>query len=59
MPADRLLQSRLKEETIDIGDLSLCLALVINDANYPWLLLVPRAFARKTGAVCAKKAARR
>ncbi len=36
------LHSRLKEDTIDIGDLPLCRVLVIKDANYPWLLLVPR-----------------
>ncbi len=27
---------------INIGDLPLCRVLVIQDANYPWLLLVPR-----------------
>ena len=27
---------------MDIGDLPLCRVLVIKDANYPWLLLVPR-----------------
>src|ERR1700688_4798438 len=36
------LHSRLKEDTIDIGDLPLCRVLVIKDAHYPWLLLVPR-----------------
>src|SRR5260370_4375327 len=36
------LRSRLKEDTIDIGDLPLCRVLVIKDAHYPWLLLVPR-----------------
>jgi len=36
------LHSRLKEDTIDIGDLPLCKVLVIKDANYPWLMLVPR-----------------
>ena len=45
MPSDApawSLHSRLKEDTIDIGDLPLCRVLVIKDANYPWLLLVPR-----------------
>ena len=42
MPAAWSLHSRLKEDTIDIGDLPLCKVLVIKDANYPWLLLVPR-----------------
>src|SRR5271169_6271536 len=36
------LHSRLKEDTIDIGDLPLCRVLVIKDAHYPWLLLLPR-----------------
>src|ERR1700680_4308691 len=36
------LHSRLKEDTIDIGDLPLCRVLVIKDAHYPWLLLGPR-----------------
>lgn len=36
------LHSRLKEDTIDIGDLPLSKVLVIKDAHYPWLLLVPR-----------------
>jgi diadenosine tetraphosphate (Ap4A) HIT family hydrolase len=43
MPASAWsLHSRLKEDTIDIGDLPLSRVLVIKDANYPWLLLVPR-----------------
>ena len=36
------LHPKLKEDTIDIGDLPLCKVLVIKDAHYPWLLLVPR-----------------
>ena len=36
------LHSRLKEDTIDIDDLPLSKVLVIKDAHYPWLLLVPR-----------------
>src|ERR1700709_76848 len=36
------LHSQLKKDTIDIGDLPLCRVLVIKDAHYPWLLLVPR-----------------
>jgi len=45
MPSDApawSLHSRLRQDTIDIGDLPLCRVLVIKDANYPWLLLVPR-----------------
>ena len=36
------LHSQLKKDTIDIGDLPLCRVLVIKDAHFPWLLLVPR-----------------
>jgi diadenosine tetraphosphate (Ap4A) HIT family hydrolase len=36
------LHPQLKKDTIDIGDLPLSRVLVIKDANYPWLLLVPR-----------------
>ena len=40
------LHSQLERDTIDIGDLPLSRVFVIKDANYPWLLLVPR----RTGA---------
>ena len=36
------LHPQLTKDTIDIGDLPLCRVLVIRDANYPWLLVVPR-----------------
>ena len=36
------LNSRLEKDTINVGDLPLSRVLVIKDANYPWLLLVPR-----------------
>jgi diadenosine tetraphosphate (Ap4A) HIT family hydrolase len=36
------LYPQLEKDTINIGDLPLCRVLVIKDANYPWLLLVPR-----------------
>ena len=36
------LHPQLARDTIDIGDLPLSRVLVIDDANYPWLLLVPR-----------------
>src|SRR6478672_6464832 len=42
MPAAWSLHTQLAQDTIDIGDLPLCRVLVIKDANYPWLLLVPR-----------------
>jgi diadenosine tetraphosphate (Ap4A) HIT family hydrolase len=36
------LHPQLERDTFPIGDLPLSRVLVINDANYPWLLLVPR-----------------
>ena len=36
------LHPQLAKDTIDIGDLPLSRVLVIRDANYPWILLVPR-----------------
>ena len=39
---DWSLHPQLARDTTNIGDLPLSRALVINDANYPWLLLVPR-----------------
>jgi diadenosine tetraphosphate (Ap4A) HIT family hydrolase len=39
---DWSLHSQLQKDTIDIGDLPLSRVLVIKDAQYPWLLLVPR-----------------
>ena len=36
------LHPQLERDTIDIGDLPLSRVFVIKDANYPWLLLVPR-----------------
>jgi diadenosine tetraphosphate (Ap4A) HIT family hydrolase len=36
------LHPQLQQDTIDIGDLPLSKVLVIKDANYPWLMLVPR-----------------
>jgi len=48
MPSDAWsLHSQLQKDTIDIGDLPLSKVLVIKDAHYPWLLLVPR----RAGAV--------
>ena len=42
MPPAWSLHPQLEKDTINIGDLPLSRVLVINDANYPWLLLVPR-----------------
>ena len=36
------LHPQLARDTVNIGDLPLSRVLVINDANWPWLLLVPR-----------------
>ena len=36
------LDPQLARDTVALGDLPLSRVLVINDANYPWLLLVPR-----------------
>jgi diadenosine tetraphosphate (Ap4A) HIT family hydrolase len=36
------LDPRLERDTIALGDLPLSRALLMNDANYPWLILVPR-----------------
>jgi diadenosine tetraphosphate (Ap4A) HIT family hydrolase len=36
------LHEQLQQDTIDIGDLPLSRVLVIKDAHYPWLVLVPR-----------------
>ena len=41
-PSTWSLHAQLQKDTIDIGDLPLSRVLVIKDANYPWLLLVPR-----------------
>jgi diadenosine tetraphosphate (Ap4A) HIT family hydrolase len=36
------LDSRLDADTIPVGDLSLSTVLLLNDARFPWLVLVPR-----------------
>jgi diadenosine tetraphosphate (Ap4A) HIT family hydrolase len=36
------LHPQLAADTIPIGDLALARVLLANDANYPWLILVPR-----------------
>jgi diadenosine tetraphosphate (Ap4A) HIT family hydrolase len=36
------LDPQIERDTVSIGDMPLCRALLMNDANYPWLLLVPR-----------------
>jgi diadenosine tetraphosphate (Ap4A) HIT family hydrolase len=36
------LDPRLNADTLSVGDLSLCRVLLMNDARYPWVILVPR-----------------
>jgi diadenosine tetraphosphate (Ap4A) HIT family hydrolase len=37
-----ILHPQLERDTVRIGDLALSRVLLMNDANYPWLILVPR-----------------
>ena len=39
---DWSLHPQLAQDTVSVGDLPLARALLTNDANYPWLILVPR-----------------
>ena len=41
-PGSWSLHPQLARDTVAIGDLALSRVLVANDANWPWLLLVPR-----------------
>ena len=36
------LDSRLQQDTLVMGDFPLCRLLLMNDAKYPWFILVPR-----------------
>ena len=36
------LHPRLAADTIEIGDLPICKVLLMNDQQFPWLILVPR-----------------
>jgi diadenosine tetraphosphate (Ap4A) HIT family hydrolase len=36
------LHPQLAQDTVPVGDLPLARMLLANDANYPWLILVPR-----------------
>lgn len=42
MSQDWSLHPQLMQDTVNIGDLPLSRVAMIKDANYPWLLLVPR-----------------
>ncbi|KPX06933.1 HIT family protein [Pseudomonas syringae] len=37
-----VLDSRLQQDTLPIGDFPLCRLLLSNDSHYPWFILVPR-----------------
>ncbi len=41
-PMDWSLHPQLVADTVSVGDLPLSRTLLANDANYPWLILVPR-----------------
>jgi diadenosine tetraphosphate (Ap4A) HIT family hydrolase len=41
------LHPQLENDTMPVGDLALCRMVAMNDAHYPWLILVPR----RAGAV--------
>jgi diadenosine tetraphosphate (Ap4A) HIT family hydrolase len=41
-PAPWSLHPQLASDTVAVGDLPLSQVLLANDANYPWLILVPR-----------------
>jgi len=43
---DFKLDTRLNNDCITLGDFPLCRLLLMNDSQYPWLILVPR----RTGA---------
>lgn len=36
------LHTQLVKDSVTVGDFSLCRVLLSNDAQYPWLILVPR-----------------
>lgn len=42
MSADFSLDSRLAADTVPVGDLALCAVLLMDDARFPWFILVPR-----------------
>jgi diadenosine tetraphosphate (Ap4A) HIT family hydrolase len=42
IPREWSLHPQLAADTVPVGDLALSRVLLANDANYPWLILVPR-----------------
>ncbi|MBM6596201.1 HIT domain-containing protein [Microvirga pudoricolor] len=41
-PSEFTLDPRLAADTLPVGDLDLCSVLLLNDARFPWFVLVPR-----------------
>src|SRR5690606_41943949 len=37
-----VLDPRLAQDTVALGDFPLCRLLLMNDSHYPWFILVPR-----------------
>lgn len=37
-----VLHERLAADTVEVGDLDVCKVLLMKNAHYPWLILVPR-----------------
>lgn len=37
-----MLDARLQQDTLHLGDFPLCSLLLMNDSQYPWFILVPR-----------------
>ncbi|MGE6527922.1 HIT family protein [Pseudomonas sp. NPDC077382] len=37
-----VLDERLQQDTVTLGNFPLCRLLLMNDASYPWFILVPR-----------------
>lgn len=44
LPAPWSLHPQLDADSLALADLPLCRVQLANDANYPWLILVPRRF---------------
>lgn len=42
MESDFSLDPQLAADTVAVGDLALCSVLLMDDARFPWLVLVPR-----------------
>ncbi len=42
VPKDWALHPQLERDTAPVGDLPLTRVLLMNDSNYPWVILVPR-----------------